>query len=176
MKKTIAVDMDGVLADIETHFLNVYNQNFGTQLTYEDIKGKTEREAFPNPDMAMKLAFTSGFFRSIPVVKGAVEGLKKLSEQFDVYIVSSAMEFPQSLEEKYDWIAAHFPFIHWKKIVLCGDKSIINTDFMIDDHCKNLDHFKGTPILFSAFHNINVHKYPRVNNWKEVIKMMKKYV
>ncbi|WP_093025930.1 5' nucleotidase, NT5C type [Pustulibacterium marinum] len=175
MKKTVAVDMDGVLADVENHFLNLYNQNFGTKLTYEDIKGKPEREAFPDPGVVMKFASTPGFFRTVPVMKDAVEGLKKLCDIFDVYVVSSAMEFPQFLEEKYDWLAEHFPFIHWKKIVLCGDKKIVNTDFMIDDHCKNLDFFKGTPILFSAFHNIDVDKYVRVDNWKDVVSLLKIY-
>ncbi len=39
---------------------------------------------------------------------------------------------------------------------------------MIDDHDKNLRYFKGTPLLFTAPHNINLHGYTRVNNWQEV--------
>jgi len=67
----------------------------------------------------------------------------------------------------------HFPFISWKNIILCGDKSIIGTDYIIDDHVKNLDTFKGKALMFSAGHNIGIDRHARVNNWKEVISFLK---
>lgn len=95
-------------------------------------------------------------------------------ESFEVYIVSAAMEFPQSLPEKREWLNEHFPFIHWRHIIFCGDKSIIGTDYMIDDHIKNLDNFKGTTLMFHAFHNVNYNHHQRVNNWQEVLKLLGK--
>jgi 5'(3')-deoxyribonucleotidase len=102
-------------------------------------------------------------------MEGAREAVEELMKDFDVYIVSAAMEFPQSLPEKYEWLKEYFPFIDWKNIVFCGDKSVIDTDYMIDDHVKNLDSFKGRPFLFTAGHNINVDRHTRVNDWKEVL-------
>jgi 5'-nucleotidase len=95
-------------------------------------------------------------------------------KNFDVYIVSAAMEFPQSLTEKYEWLKEHFPFISWNNIIFCGDKSVINTDYMIDDHVKNLDCCKGRPFLFTAGHNISIDRHTRVNNWKEVISLLER--
>lgn len=171
-KPTLAIDMDGVLADVETQFIHWYNREFKTSLTSQDIQGKSEIDAFPQINIIRKYANTPGFFRETPLMPEAIETIKNLQEYFEIYIVSAAMEFPQSLREKYDWLAEHFPFIPWKNIILCGDKSIIQTDFMIDDHCKNLDYCQGKPILFSAFHNVNIDRHERVNNWKEAEKLM----
>ncbi|HMQ89055.1 MAG TPA: 5'(3')-deoxyribonucleotidase, partial [Flavilitoribacter sp.] len=66
------------------------------------------------------------------------------------------------------WLADHFPFIHWKNIVFCGDKSIIKADYMIDDHVKNLLNFDGKGLLFTASHNAEETRFTRVNNWREV--------
>ena len=45
-KKTIAIDMDGVLADVESQLINHYNKAYGTSLTKESIQGLSEEEAF----------------------------------------------------------------------------------------------------------------------------------
>lgn len=105
---------------------------------------------------------------------GAIEAIQKLMINFDVYIVSAAMEFPLSLYEKHQWLTEHFPFISWKNIIFCGDKSVINTDYLIDDHPKNLDSCKGKAIMFTAGHNRNHTQYTRVNNWPEAVALMEK--
>jgi 5'-nucleotidase len=172
MKKSIAIDMDGVIADTETHFINWYEREYGVRVGTHEIQGLKEDEMFPEKTAARKFAFTPGFFRTLPVMQGAVEAVKTLMENYEVYIVSAAMEFPQSLSEKLVWLNEHFPFISWRNIIFCGDKSIINTDYMIDDHIKNLDHFKGTTIMFHAFHNVNYNHHQRVNNWDEVLELL----
>ena len=172
MKKSIAIDMDGVLADVEAHFIMWYERDYGEKFDKKDLLGKTEENAFPRKGMVKKFASTINFFRTVPVMDGAIEALKKLQKNYEIYIVSAAMEFPQSLVEKRSWLNEHFPFIHWKNIVFCGDKSIIDTDIMIDDHLKNLDYFKGETIMFSAFHNINFNHHKRVDNWEEVMNIL----
>ncbi|HTE10887.1 MAG TPA: hypothetical protein VK645_07950, partial [Chitinophagaceae bacterium] len=83
-------------------------------------------------------------------------------------IVSAATEFPNSLTDKYNWLMEHYPFFTWKQLVLCGVKSMIQADFMIDDHARHLQLFKGKPYIFTAPHNLNEHNFERLNNWKEV--------
>jgi len=170
-RKSIAVDMDGVIADTAAQFLHWYEVKYGVKITKQDIHGKSELDALPN-GAAKKFVFESGFFRGVPVMEGAKEAVKELMKHYDVYIVSAAMEFPQSLAEKYEWLQEHFPFIHWKNIIFCGDKSVVATDYMIDDHLKNLDCCKGRPFLFTAGHNISVDRHTRVNNWNEVLSVL----
>jgi len=161
--------MDGVLADFETQLIIWYEKHYGVKVTRESFIGLPESEALPHKGVVRDFVTTSGFFRTLPVIEGAIDAVKKLMVHFEVYVVSAAMEFPLSLPEKYEWLQEHFPFITWRNIIFCGDKSIVNTDYMIDDHPKNLDHFKGKTIMFSAGHNANFSHHQRVNNWDEVL-------
>ena len=167
-RKSLAIDMDGVIADTASQFINWYEKQYGIRLEKELFIGKPESEALPD-NCVRKFVYEPGFFRGVPVMEGAREAVLELMKIFDVYIVSAAMEFPQSLPEKYEWLQEHFPFISWRNIIFCGDKSIIGTDYMIDDHVKNLDCCKGKPFLFTAGHNVNIDRHTRVNNWNEVM-------
>jgi 5'-nucleotidase len=106
---------------------------------------------------------------------GSREVLEKLNDKYDLYIVSAATEFPQSLPEKQWWLGQHFPFIQWQKIVFCGSKEIIKADIMIDDHFKNLDFFSGpTTYLFTQPHNQKTDpgKHRRVHGWDELASLL----
>ncbi|MEN7549281.1 5'(3')-deoxyribonucleotidase [Rapidithrix thailandica] len=167
MKKSIAIDMDNVIVDIEGHYIHWYEKSFGIRLDKSALIGKPEGSAFPKPEAIREFLCTPGFFKEAPTMPGAVEAVRQLAEDFEVFIVSAAMEFPQSLSEKYEWLQEHLPFISWKSIVFCGSKQVIDTDFMIDDHVKNLKHFKNQGLLFTACHNVSITGYTRVNNWEE---------
>jgi 5'(3')-deoxyribonucleotidase len=109
-----------------------------------------------------------GFFTDLPVKEGAIEVIKVLTKSYEIFIVSAATEFPNSLSEKLEWMKKHFPFITWHNIVFCGHKHMIQADYLIDDHERNLVTFTGTPLLFSAPHNLHINSYERVNSWLDV--------
>lgn len=163
--------MDGVIADVEPQLIKYYEQQYGVTTTLEAIQGLSHAEAFPLDAVTKASLNMPGFFRDLPLMPGAVDAVKKLMEDYEVYIVSAATEFPLSLFEKLEWLSEHFPFISWRNVVLCGDKSIINTDYMIDDHCKNLDYCPGKAIMFNAHHNMHEHQHVRVHNWDEVLEL-----
>lgn len=169
-KKRLLIDMDHVMADITSQYIKWYKDATGTEMERSDLLGKPEDIAFPQPQLIRSFLHMPGFFRSAPVMTGSQEVIEELNELYELFVVSAAMEFPQSLFEKYEWLVEHFPFIHWQQIVFCGSKKTISGDFMIDDHFRNLDSFNGEKILFTATHNINIQRngYTRVNNWAEV--------
>ena len=173
---SIAVDMDGVLADTQTHFISYYEKETGEKIQPESMLGIPESEAFPDKTAVQRFVRQPGFFRTLPLIPGGVEALRTLMRDFDVYIASAAMEFPLSLYEKKQWLEEHFPFISWENIVFCGDKRIIRTDYLIDDHLRNLDSFQGTPILFTASHNVHYTHHKRANNWQEILQYFKQVV
>ena len=173
MIKSIAVDMDNVLADIESHAIAWYEKEYNVKILKKNIAGIPEEEIFPKKEAFRKFLFTPGIFSTAPIVHGAVNGLLNLATKYKIYIVSAAMEFPLSLLEKKNWLSVNFPFISWKNIIFCGDKSVIQADYLIDDHCKNLDVFKGKAILFTVSHNLNIKHHLRLNNWDEVINHFK---
>lgn len=165
--KRIAVDMDGVLADCFEQFVKYDHADTGVRKTREEGSGKTDEELF---ERARTYVYQPGFFRDMPVIPDSQEVLYQLNEKFEVFIVSAATEFPQSLAEKQAWLNEHFPFIQWQQIVFCGFKTIIRADIMVDDHFKNLNYFKGKTILYTQPHNERAEagKHIRVHNWREI--------
>ena len=78
------------------------------------------------------------------------------------------MEVPTSFTAKYEWLGRHFPFIPASHIVFCGDKSILQADYLIDDNPRQLKRFGGEGILYDAHHNVHATGFRRVKNWLEV--------
>jgi len=163
--------MDGVLADVYARLFDLHEKETGQNLTPEEIAGKLEEEAFPSQ---RRWVSQPGFFRSLPVMKGSIETVQKLNSEYDIVVVSLATEFPNSLTDKILWLHDHFPFISWKQIVFCGDKSLVKADIMIDDHPKNLDVFPGKTYMFTQPLNLNIHnsRHIRVSSWAEIEKIL----
>lgn len=126
--------------------------------------------AFPEHYQTIRSwVYEPGFFRGMAVKPDAQAVIAKLQEQYEVFVVSAAVEFPLSMKEKIEWLAEHFSFIDWRFVVFCGHKYMIKADYLIDDHEKNLKAFtEGEPLLFTAAHNTHLQGYTRLNNWKEV--------
>ena len=104
------------------------------------------------------------------MIEGSQRALQSLAAHAEIYIVSAATEYPNSLREKFDWLAKNYSFIDWQHIVLCGDKSIINAEYMVDDNIYHLRRFGGEKILFDSPHNRRVpDAIHRVRSWEEVL-------
>jgi len=169
----ILIDMDDVLADAEGRFNEWYERDFGVHYTKEDIKGTKLHLVVPEEHRKIVKEYPQNkdFFKDLDVIENSREMVEQLNNRFDVYIASAAMEFPYSLPHKYEWLDKHFPFIHWKRRIFCGDKSVLKGDVLIDDHDFNLSVFEGRSIMFSAAHNANDTKYERLNNWLDAEKL-----
>jgi len=170
----IIIDMDEVIADPMEEMIGWYKKQYGQDVDWDKMLVGSWLKGFPeeHQGLVMERLKGPGFFRHLPVMEDAVEVLRELNERYEVFIVSAAMEFPNSLKDKYDWLQEHFPFIGWQQIAFCGSKKPIAGDYMIDDHLKNLDNFNGNKLLFTAPHNINITGYTRVNDWEEVRKLL----
>jgi 5'-nucleotidase len=171
MKSQVLVDMDGVLADVYAQFIAFEYRSSGIKLNIDDLYGKTEADAFPSCYKSMR---SEDFFRTAPVMTDSIEGLKYLNDKYKVLIVSSATEFPNSLNEKQKWLNEYFPFISWEQMIFCGRKDSIKGNIMIDDHPKNLVTFEGKKLLFTQPHNMYIQdkNYQRVSGWKDIMSLL----
>lgn len=167
---SLFIDMDEVIADTYYKHIEIYNHEFQENLTLEDCWGDEVWKAVPEDRQASvrNHANTIGFFRNLKPIKDSQRVLKELSQKYELYIASAAMQFPNSLFEKSEWLDEYFPFIDWKKRILCGDKHILKGDILIDDRSYNLDSFDGRPLLFTSGHNIHETNHERVSTWQEV--------
>lgn len=167
--KRLIVDMDDVLADATGQFIEYYARSFGVRVSRESLNGKDEMRRFPDHHEAVyRFTFQKDFFRTMNVKPDSQTVLAQLNKKYELFIVSSAMEFPNSLSEKLEWLAEYFPFLHWKQFVFCGSKAVVYGDYMIDDLPHNLETFNGEKLMFTAPHNVQLNHFKRVNNWREI--------
>ncbi|HKO47721.1 MAG TPA: hypothetical protein VJV79_08355 [Polyangiaceae bacterium] len=106
-------------------------------------------------------------FGTFDVVPGSQTALERLARTHDLFIATAAMEYPASCAAKFQWLRKHFPFIAPSQIVFCGDKSILNVDWLLDDNTRNFRGLTGRGVLFSAPHNGAESWAPRVTGWQE---------
>lgn len=166
----LTLDMDDVLANTHEKLVNVIVNDFDTNYTEKDLLPRALREVL-HPKQLTKLnriIDSPGFFSDVKVKEGAQETVYELSKFYELFVATACMEFPNSFRDKFDWLKKHFSFIPWTNIVFCGYKSIIQSDYLIDDHVRNLVAFKGQGILFSAPHNLKETTFKRVSDWNEV--------
>jgi len=145
MKKIIYIDMDDVLCD----FLEAY---------------KKARKEFPQVEFPQG---KYGFWLNLKPIKGAIEAVNILKENFDVYILSAPSEYnPLSYTEKRVWIENHLGKNMVNRLILSSHKNLNKGDFLIDDYTegKGQDKFEGELINFGS------EKFP---DWEVVLKYLK---
>lgn len=173
LRQRICVDMDEVMADAVSEHLLRYNRDFEEHVTVADLQGKWLWDVVQLDRHAALEGYmrSDDFFAVLGVMPESQRVLRALQDRYEVFIATAAMEVPTSFVAKYEWLAQHFPFIPASHIVFCGDKSILNADFLIDDNPRQLRRFTGEGILFHAHHNIAITEFRRVSNWLDVEKM-----
>ena len=168
-RQRIAIDMDEVMADALTEHLRRYNAAYGTSITASDLSGcHLEQWIPPAHRAAAEAMLDASFFADLAVMPDCQEVVRELAGRYDVFIATAAMDVPCSFDAKYRWLQRHFPFIPSSQIVFCGDKTIVDADYLIDDRPRHFEKFRGQALLFSAPHNAGETGYPRVASWKEV--------
>lgn len=173
-KQTLVIDMDEVMADPTSKMKAYYERDYGLRFSEEQLRGKHLREAViaEHAGVFNQYLNSPGFFRDLGVYPDSRNVVEELNRTYLLFIVSAAMEFPNSLKDKYDWLQENFPFLSWKQICLCGSKSIIQADIIIDDHSRNFNPYTRRKILFTAHHNIFEEGYERVADWQEVARKL----
>lgn len=165
----VIIDMDEVIADPMGDMISWYKKEYGLDVDFHAMLGGSWVRGFPQQHQALikERILTPGFFRYLPVMPGSVDTIRAMNDRFEIFVVSAATEFPNSLKEKLEWLLEHFSFLNWTQIVLCGDKRIVCGDYMIDDHVRHLQYFKGKRYLFTSPHNLDIEGFDRINDWKE---------
>ena len=122
---TLFIDMDEVIADAYGAHIELYNRDFGASLSLADCYGKEVWQCVPEEhQQSVKMhASRLGFFRDLRPIEGSQEVLRELMDRYELYIASAAMQYPDSLKEKSDWLDKFFPFIPWRNRILCGGQT-----------------------------------------------------
>lgn len=173
--KRIAIDMDGVLADTLSAQLAWFRERYGYRWTEADLAGKElfgEVAASEHAAAHDAVLREGSFFGDLPVMPDAIEVVRRLAGRYEVFVASAATQFPGSFLPKFRWLERHFPFVPASHVVFCGDKSVVDADYLIDDNVHCFPRFRGRGILFEAPHNVAQTGYPRVASWSEVAELL----
>jgi 5'(3')-deoxyribonucleotidase len=168
--KRIAMDMDEVMADTMGRCLTLYNAEFNRELRADQFHGRRLWDVIEESHWPQVRGYfnSAEFFASIELMQDSQEVVRELSEKYEIYVVSAAMDVPCSFAAKFEWLQKYFPFIPTDNIVFCGSKGVILADYLIDDNLRQLKSFQGEGIIFTAPHNVNETAYRRVNSWQDV--------
>ena len=132
------------MADALAEHLRRYNAAFGAQLTIADLHGRSLEAHVPAAHReATEALLDASFFRDLAVMADCQDVIRDLAERHDVFVVTAAMDVPVSFDAKYQWLQEHFPFIPPSRFVFCGDKGLIDADYLIDDRSRHFDEVQG---------------------------------
>lgn len=170
MRKRIAIDMDETICDTMTRHLDWYNEEFKQHLTKADLMGIKIYHRVPPEHVARVRSYPDNpdFFVDLIPFADAICVIHELSQRFDIYIATAAMEHPTSFAAKYEWLVKYLPFLSPMNFIFCGDKGVVNADYLIDDSSRHFLHFSGQGVLMNAPHNVDELADVRVNNWQEI--------
>lgn len=160
--------MDEVLTDTLGKQLRVYNAQYGTNVQPEQLDGCELLDIVPPEQrpFVSGMMHEPGFFSDLEPMEGALEAMEEICRQHQVYIVSAATEFPGSFQDKLRWLERYLPQIPTRRIIFCGEKSILDLDCLVDDTPSHFEGFRGTGLLFDAPHNRQENGFRRVCGWK----------
>lgn len=181
--KTIMIDMDEVIvrgrfSDFLNEFLDgVDFEKLNSYYRQDLIKGKEEEF---KQQYQYKNLYKNDNDTYIEPLPNCVEVIKKLSNFYDIYIVTSyvwkknVIDASNNLKFKHEYLKHFFPFINENNFIYISDKSKISFDIGIDDRPKNLASC-SKKILFTEFRNEKIpdedlekDNIIRANNWLEI--------
>lgn len=172
ISRPLLIDMDGVLADFDEHFCNVWQERFPglPQLP------RTSREVYMLDDnldrlggygsMGRSIIKEKGFFANIPPQPGALSAINRIKALInagkfpfsDFFICTSPLTtWEHCVGEKFDWVERWLGHDLTKKIIFCKKKNMINGSYLLDDDPDRRDRAGATwkQILFETPYSLH---------------------
>lgn len=191
-KKKILLDCDEVICF--SGFLEAVNEFLKTSYVIDDFSNYyIDEEAIPLSKMDEFNKFINGrnMYENACILPGAIEAIKALSEEYDIYILSSCVNplnvlgSGRMFADKYNFLIKNLPFLKPGNFIFTSAKHLFKADVMIDDRLPNFDNDDvELKILFPSYHNKGITDeellskgiiragYDWRNGWNEVLKIL----
>jgi 5'(3')-deoxyribonucleotidase len=136
----LGIDLDGVVADFNTGWMERYNRDFGATLHHSQVvswDGMVGLTHFPSMDEFWEWAQTGGssIFRELPPFPGAVETMTELAADHRVVIISSKYDW--AIPDTLAWMSEHR--LPAREIHFVWDKTTVPCDIYLEDAPHNLE-------------------------------------
>jgi 5'-nucleotidase len=177
----ILVDMDGVMADLDSRFLTLWREKHPDKgfMPSEERKDYYIIGTFPEElkGLAFDIFSMPGFFRSLPPIPGGAEAVHEMEALgHEVYFCTAPMKrYKHCVPEKYQWIEEHVGRRWTQRLILTRDKTLVSGDVLIDDrpHIRGVRQSDWEHVLYDQPFNRGVPGKRRLTweNWKEVLEV-----
>jgi 5'(3')-deoxyribonucleotidase len=169
----IALDMDGVLADLHSRWLELYNADWKDKLKPEDILSWDIHKYVKLQCGNRIYGYLDDIdlYDNVQPLPGALEVTEALTEAgHTLIVVTMAYHNPNMIASKIKWLKAHVPAIPKDHFIFCNEKRFVRADMLVDDNPAFLKDFDGDRLLMAAPHNKNYTNATmfRVNSLKDV--------
>lgn len=163
MKPKLLLDVDEVI--VFSGFLEAINDFLGTNYVIDDFTDYyIDSVVIPEDriDEFNEFLRNRNLYDFAPILPNAIEVIKKLNEVFDIYILSSCVNFldvegsGRYFADKYHFLRKTLPFIDPGHIILTSAKHLFVADVQIDDRIDNFGPYVNLKILFPSYHNKNI--------------------
>lgn len=181
IKRKLFLDADGTVVNLIKSVVDCYNEDYGSNPDYELINwNEIETWDFRELSLTSKKKIYSyfeseRFFDKLEFLDNAYEVIKRLSEQFDIYIVT--MGSKKNLDLKEQWFKQRLPFVTFIGCDTIKYKFKSHVDMssgiFIDDRADNLENSNASlKIIYGDMYDWNC-KWSGVRcwNWYEVEKI-----
>lgn len=166
-----ALDVDDLLMECVPYAIRLANEkyHFDPPLTIYEVDrwGTLGTRA----DVIFEFFKDPEFFRTQPVIKGAKEFVRKLSQMTEVFVSTSI--YPEFMSIRAERIMAEFPEIPQDHIYMGSRKDKIDVDILFDDGMHNVSRSNATyPILMRRPWNQHATGVLAVNTYDEFLKLV----
>lgn len=173
----LLLDMDGVLADFDAGvFRDIPNVDWPQEAYDRHQRWCTDYLPRSQRRTVRRHIEETHFFRHLPVIPGAVDGVCELMARgHDVWVCTKPLEAnPWCANDKMAWIDEHFPILHGR-VIIAPRKSMIHGDLLLDDCHKDadLEECSYLPVWYSYPHND--YGSPRFT-WDDPVTLLEDYL
>ena len=177
----LLVDMDGVITDFNKTIWDKFEDAHPLMLKeFPRPKELTEfyaEDTYDDPkflNAMQSLNQEEGFFLELEPIAGAIDALKHLETQFEVYICTAPLlENPTCCNDKLEWVHQHLGHEWTRRTIITKDKTVIDGDFLIDDKpiiTGITDEPLWMRLIFDQPYNKNI--VGRRLNWKNYMEVI----
>ncbi len=166
-----ALDVDDLLLECIPYAIRLANEKyrFDPPLTIHEVTGWGRMGT--RADVIFEFMDSPEFFATQPVVKGAREFVKKLSEMTEIFV--STAVWPEYMTERFTRILKEFPEIPQDHILIGARKDKLDVDILFDDGMHNVFSSNAAyPILMRRPWNREATGILAVNNYDEFLKLV----